>query len=431
MKILLFFTLCFFVTVTQSADSVTVNLDRVTVLELAQFIYADITKQNFVLDSTIIDNKERITVHLQDMEKSRISSVLEDVLDSAGIEVEKKGKVVFLRVKPEKEKKIEELEDELFFYRPKYRSVSYISDISASLFKKGRFSFQRQVKQAVPMMAAPTSSGGVNSSPSSPAVKPQDSGNSALSNLDKDHDAFIFTGPLPEIEKLKKLLVQIDQPGGEIVVKGMVYEVSTSSSDGSAIGLALNLLDGKVGITAGVAKTLGNAVTLSNKGTFAIDAIYSALSTDTRFKVISSPMLRVRSGGVGRLSAGSDVPVLGAIQTTATGISTQSVEYKPSGVIFSISPDIHQDQIDLNVTQQISSFSITTTGVNGSPTLSKREITSSISAGNDDVIVLGGLSEEKSSDDRNGLSFLPSWLHSSGRQSTKTEVLLILQVSKI
>ena len=48
-----------------------------------------------------------------------------------------------------------------------------------------------------------------------------------------------------------------------------------------------------------------------------------------------------------------------------------------------------------------------------------------------ELVVMGGLAENKETEARNGLAFLPSFLHTKTTDKTQTEILLILQVSKI
>ena len=90
-----------------------------------------------------------------------------------------------------------------------------------------------------------------------------------------------------------------------------------------------------------------------------------------------------------------------------------------------------EEKIELSLNQQLSSFIPTTTGVNNSPTLLKREIKTTVDVNAGEIILLGGLEEEKQSQDHSGLPFLPRWLHSSGAESSKTEVLLVLQVIRL
>jgi type II secretory pathway component GspD/PulD (secretin) len=81
-------------------------------------------------------------------------------------------------------------------------------------------------------------------------------------------------------------------------VKAVVYEVTTGNSEGSAFGLALNVLGGKLGLSIGGASTLANSVSIKSAS---IDSAFSALSGDTRFKAISTPQVRVKSGTQARL----------------------------------------------------------------------------------------------------------------------------------
>lgn len=425
------FLMLFLTSFSSLAETVSFNLDHVPVMELAKLVYAEVSKSNFVIDSSILDLKDNVSVHFNDLERVQAVSVLETLLKSRGVEIDKTGTVIFLRAAREG---VEiEPEDEIFFYRPKYRSTSYIVDLCGALFKDGKFSFQRKVSNPVPVPVAGMNSGAepaqTNSTiPQSLPKKPVDTGTSAYSQLNKDVDAFFFTGSVSDIDKLKKLLVQVDTAVSQVIVKGMVYEVTTDSREGSAFGLAMTLLQGKFGLTIGNNTTIGDSISFKNAS---IEAVFSALNSDSRFKSVSNPSLRVQSGSNARFSVGSDVPVLGAVQMDRNGNPVQSVEYKPSGVIFDLRPEIRDSSIDLTISQQLSSFIPTTTGVNNSPTLIKREISTSIVSENNDVIVLGGLDEEKNSTDSSGLSFLPAFMKSSGGQSTKTQILLVLQVQKI
>lgn len=124
--------------------------------------------------------------------------------------------------------------------------------------------------------------------------------------------------------------------------------------------------------------------------------------------------------------------MLGALSfPQGAGQAVQSVEYRSSGVIFDIQPTVRGEIIDLNINQQLSDFIKTTTGVNNSPTLTKRELKTTVGMQDGDVIVLGGLSENKDTQSRDGPTFLPKFLHSRGHRQSSSEILLVLQVEKI
>ena len=100
-------------------------------------------------------------------------------------------------------------------------------------------------------------------------------------------------------------------------------------------------------------------------------------------------------------------------------------------MILALAPTVRESYVEVRVDQQISDFARTETGVNNSPTLTKRSLTTALTVKDGELIVLGGLTQSKISDTRSGLPFLPAFMHSSGGSETKTEVLLLLQVNRI
>ena len=161
----------------------------------------------------------------------------------------------------------------------------------------------------------------------------------------------------------------------------VLLEVQTGETESSAVDVVATLVAKGIGSASFNWKggaDASNGLKISIGG---IDALWSALSSDKRFKIISAPQIRVKSGGSAKFSVGSDTPVLGAIQFQGNGTSQQSIEYKQSGVILDLRPQIRGEQAELRVFQQLSSFAKTENGVNGSPTLMKRELSSTVMVG--------------------------------------------------
>lgn len=369
-------------------------------------MYRDVLKAPYLIDADVLKDDREISLRFES--NKRLDTDVAGLLDSLGLAVVRRNGVSVVSAK-----KTAEVESDVFIYRPRYRDASYLAELVRPLFK-GQFTITRTI-------AAPAAVTQKNTEPA-----PQ---GSAAALIDRNSDALVFHGVAAEVRQLEKLLAQLDDRQGEVMVRGVVYEVGASDKDGSAFSLALNLLGGKFSLTGGATNALENAVRFKN---VSIDAVASALSLDSRFKVVSSPSLRVRSGGAGRFSVGQEVPVLGAVSFPGNGQApVQSVEYRSSGVIFDLQPLVREAVVDLTVTQQLSSFVATDTGVNGSPTLIKREVKTALSMADGDIVVLGGLAENKESAGRNGLSFLPSILHTRSNETSRSEILLILQLTKI
>lgn len=308
----------------------------------------------------------------------------------------------------------------LHVYRPKNRESGYLARLISPVFKSGRFTQSKQIQ-----------------APAGGALVKDVSSTSAAGAIEQNADVLIFSGTQKEIEQLKTLYAQIDVPSGEISVRAVIYEVSSSKADGSAFQLLTNLLGTQIGISSlfdaslGVAIDKGgipsgNALTIKFKG---FEAVLSALSTDNRFNVVTQPRIRVKSGETAKLTVGQDVPVLGSVSYQQNN-AIRSVDYRSAGTILSIMPQIKDDLIDLAIEQQLSNFVRTDTGVNESPTLIKRELKTSISARSGDIVVLGGLTETKKTNAKRGFSFLPFSLAKTDDESS-TDVIVILQIEKI
>jgi general secretion pathway protein D len=397
-----------------SGKAVKFDLQGVGVAQVISLVYAEALKQPYVIDPAVLKDERSVSFRF-DAEGGNIKPFWHDFLDALGIAVEMRNGVDFVTTKRPEEKVTPGAD--AFVYRPKYRSTSYLADLLSPLFKSGSFTVMR----AVHVPPAAKVEVGAKSAPA-PA-------GSAAATIDQDSDTLIFQGTADEIVKLKRLFSQVDTRTGEVVIKAVVYEVATSENDGSAFSLAVNLLGNRLGVKLGDASMLANSIAIKAAG---IDAAYSILADDSRFKAVSTPHLRVKSGAQAHLSVGQDVPTLGAVSyPQGGGPPVQSIEYRSSGVILDFSPVVHEAGVDLTVDQQISDFVKTETGVNNSPTLTKRALSTTVTLADGELIVLGGLTQEKGSSNSAGMPFLPKILWTSNHGDSRTEVLVLLQVMKV
>lgn len=389
-------------------EPVRFDFRAVNVAQVIQLIYGEVLATPYVLDPDVL-NDSRVVSFRYSSDKGDLRVFVTTFLDSLGYAVTKTNGIDVIQKRLVETKADPVPEPDSFVYRPKFRDVNYLARLLSPLFA-GSFS----VNRSVPSVGA------------KPATPPPEG--SAAAMVDQNGDVLVFTGTAKEVQQLSKLLPQVDFQQGEVVVRGVVYEVTTADKDGSAFGLFASLLGGKLTAGFGAAESLGTFLRFKNT---ALDAVYSVVSQDSRFKVVSSPSLRIRSGAEGSFSVGQDVPVLGAVSYQTNGLAVQSVTYRSSGVLFNVAPTVREGVIDLNIDQQLSNFAQTTTGVNGSPTLTKRALKTSVGMQDGDLIVLGGLTESKESNTQDGPSFLPRFLHTKGRDDSRTEILLVLQVSRI
>lgn len=410
------------------AGDVSLVFDRVGVLDLARILYGEILHVPYVVSPDVLATDAQVTLKLSSVSPAQVAEQVQRVLGASGVDViEARGGVRWLVKKPV----VEEQQVE-FVYTPRYRAVSYLLDALAGLFKPGTFPTQRAVSSPAVrglqrQLEASGQAHAVAGEQQQQVARRSvvDTGTSAFSLASKNPDVLVFRGSAADLDKLQRLLPQVDVMTPELLVKAVVVEVSVGDASESALGVLLSALGGRVGLSLGAAVT-DNAATLKLGG---FQAVLHAMKSDSRFRVVSSPQLRVRSGGQARLMVGADVPVLGAV-SVGNGISQQSVEYRSAGVILDLAPTVFADRTDLTITQQISDFQKTTTGVSTSPTLTKRELSTMVSVSSGDVLVLGGLDQERNNESSSGLPFLPSIFGSSSDRS-KSQILLVLEATRI
>lgn len=380
-----------------------------------------------MVDGALIGAEDIATVDVRNLSLEAARPLLETLLKERGFELERQAGITYVRriERPEEAQRV-------LVYRPKFRSVAYLQGAVRSFVPRGRFAGSGLAEAGG--SAAPAAGGGstVTASPGGAVAAPQNYSQSAVTGVVPaqgavlaSQDVMVFEGTEPDVAKVQDLVAQLDQPAQEVLVRAYVFEVGSSASDGSAVAIALNLLGGKLTGTSPAA-SLPYGVGVHVAG---IDAAYAVLQSDSRFRVLSSPTLRIKSGEHGKLSVGSEVPVLGAVSLSSTGQPVQSVEYRSSGVILDLRPEVLLQTVNLVVQQQVSSFVETTTGVNGSPTLLKRDLTTTLALKSGEVAVIGGLEEQRDGNGRSGLPGFLSFIGSRSREDTRSELILLLEAA--
>ncbi|WP_245964984.1 type II secretion system protein GspD [Trinickia dinghuensis] len=386
-----------------------IDLRFVPVAQVVDLIYADLLHAPYVLDPDVLTDTRPVSFRF-DKAQGDVRSFLSDFLGSLGYSVTVRGGVTYVS---KSDHANDESDRQTFVYSPRYRDADYLSRIVGPLFS-GRFTENRPV-----------------SAPEGAKVASDVPATSAASLVDQSADELVFVGSAGEVAMLKKLLPQLDTPVSNVAVRAWVYEVTDTSDNNSAFQLALSILGGRLGasLNIGSIKSTDNAIRLSAGG---FSAALSALNSDSRFKVLTSPNLRVASGDTASLNVGESVPVIGSVSyPSSTAAPVQSIQYEDAGVIFQVKPVVKRDAIDLHLVEEISSFVNTTTGVNNSPTKNTRKVESSFSLADGDVLLIGGLTQDQATHANSGLSFLPRWASGHTVSTGKTEILLLLQVQKI
>ena len=387
------------------------DLQNIPLNQVVPLIFSQVLTTPYVIGPALLADSRLVSFRFAS-NQGDLPHFITNFLDAFGYTIQRKDGVSY--VIPTPKPTPPDTPTHVFTYTPHYRSVDYLTRILRPLFTHADFTATRQI---------PTPPG---AQPVSKDVPPQ----SASALLDQSSDLLIFSGTDEQIQKLRLLLPEVDTPTPQIIARAVVYEVNTTNTTGNSFQLALNLLGGKLGVSlGGQPNTIGNYAQIK-AGSF--DAVIQSLDGDSHFRAISSPILRINSGSTGSFNVGDSVPTLGSITLPQNGgPAVQSVTYQQSGIIFTLSPTVYADDVTMHLDQQISSFIPTSNGVNASPTLTRRDLQTTVSMQSGQTIILGGLSVANDTSSTNGVPFLPSFFNTRTSDKLHQDIILVLHISTI
>jgi general secretion pathway protein D len=171
-------------------------------------------------------------------------------------------------------------------------------------------------------------------------------------------------------------------------------------------------------------------------GSDSIRAVLNAIESQTTVNVLSAPKLLVLNNHEAQLQIGAQVPV-----ATQSAVSIQdsdapivnSVEFRDTGVILTVTPRANQSgRVIIDIAQEVSDVSQTTTSGIDSPTIQQRRFSSTVAVMDGETIAIGGLIRETNTRTRSGipvLSRLPGvggLFGSRNRDNRRTELIVLL-----
>ena len=167
-----------------------------------------------------------------------------------------------------------------------------------------------------------------------------------------------------------------------------------------------------------------------------VNVVLSALSAVTDVDVVSAPQVVVLDHQQAVLQVGAEVPILTAqVQQTVTSGApvVNSVSYVSTGVILHVRPQVNQNGvITLDISQEVSDVSVTTSSALGSPTINQRLVQTTASVLDGQTVALGGLITENRTLSNSGVPLLKdvpifgSLFGTKQNQKGRTELLVLI-----
>lgn len=256
---------------------------------------------------------------------------------------------------------------------------------------------------------------------------------------DNVNNALIIRCLPNEYPEIQQALRELDIPPMQVLIEASVAEVTLTNQ--LQYGVQYYFQGGSTKViqttsaTQAVSAALPGFAAIFQDGQ-SIPVILSALQSLTTVTVLSAPELLVLNNQTASLQVGDEVPIATEqSQSTLTSNAPviNSIEYQNTGVILKVTPRVNADGlVTMDVSQEVSDVSTTTSSTLNSPTISERLISSSVAIHDGQTVALGGLISDNRTKGRSGIPFLQNipylgTLFSTTNNSVnRTELLVLL-----
>ncbi len=278
-------------------------------------------------------------------------------------------------------------------------------------------------------------------------------------------NALIITAPTAIYNNLREVVEKLDVRRAQVYVEALIVEVQADKAaqfgiqwqalggvngsgrqviGGTNFGTTGNIISAatslsslgqglNIGIANGTITLPGSTTPILNLGMLA-----SALETDTKSNILSTPNLLTLDNEEAKIIVGQNVPFItgsyAQTGTTATATPFQTIERKDVGLTLRIKPQVSEGgTIKLQIYQEVSSVDATTLTNSAGVTTNKRSLESMVLVNDGQIIVLGGLIQDSVSDTKSKVPLLGDipWLGSlfrnDSRTHTKTDLMVFLR----
>lgn len=382
--------------------------------EFLRITLGELARRPYILAPEVASSGLTVAADLSKAKPRDPLPLIRAVLDSLGLEARDLEGVLLIEKKRTQAKPV----PEQLVYRPRHRPVSSLSSYF-NMYPELSFAYGNGVAIRTPTPGSSDSTG------AGETLQPSMTGATTFSSQDKDPSYLVVSGPLGDVKRFKVFLDQVDVPIPEVMLQAHVFEVRNTDGRDGGVRMVLDLLNGRVGATLGGATAATSDVFRLNLPNLSLAV--SALTSDSRVKLVSSPVLRAADGTTASANIGTSVPTLGSI-VSQQGSTQQSVTYQDSGVLLSVSPRVLEESIRLVISQELSSFVRTETGLSNTPTKLRRAFKSDVVARSGESLLLGGLSEVQDSTSKQTTFF---GFGNSSASKSSSEIVVLLTATRL
>jgi general secretion pathway protein D len=231
---------------------------------------------------------------------------------------------------------------------------------------------------------------------------------------DPIRNALIIEAIPSDYRIVEEILAQLDILPRQVLIEVVIAEISVDAKDEMGVGwdythsddtVDLNLVSGSIDMESqGLSLNLGRTGPLS--------ATLSALATNDKANILSAPLVLASDNKEAKIDISTQIPVASAsIVTTGDNPLTQTtIQYRDTGIILAVKPHINdRGLVSMDISQEVSETGEgQSVGGNTYPSFRQRRVTTSLTVGDGQTIVMGGLMREKEQEIDRGVPFFSS-----------------------
>ena len=247
------------------------------------------------------------------------------------------------------------------------------------------------------------------------------------------NNAIVLTAPPAVMRNLKSVIRQLDIQRAQVLVEAVIAEVSTDLTRELGAQFAIANLDGDttpLGLTNFGNNRLADLAAAAQAdqippvgpgaflgvGRLGVEGtnwavLVSALSGDAATNILSTPSLLTTDNEEAEIVVGQNVPFVTGQFTNTAGVANavnpfQTIERRDIGITLRVQPQVNEgDRVRMVIEQEVSSLapvSVSTSDV----VTNKRSIKTTVTVRDGQIIVLGGLIEDRFTDSQQKVPLL-------------------------
>jgi general secretion pathway protein D len=260
---------------------------------------------------------------------------------------------------------------------------------------------------------------------------------------DEANNSLLVMAAPKEWRSIRGALDKMDKLPAQVLVEVSIWEVTLKDELNYGVEWFFNSKDGVDGLG-----DKGGLLSMNDGGTVGRSvpgfsylfsgsdwrAVINMLASRSNVKSLSSPSVLVLDNREASIQVGNQQPIQTSqtVNTNNTGVLTQNVELKDTGVQLKVKPRVNSGGlVVMDIMQEVTDIGALDAAT-GQRSFLKRSVESTVAIQSGDTIILGGLIQDRKTDGNSGVPYLSKLpiigplFGSKGEDSERTELLVTI-----